>query len=97
MSTIWEWLQNSPVSSVLGIILVVALVLVALKLIKTVTRPLLIIILVVGAVLIVLGIVDLTLLAATGKKLLQTIWDSIYAKGVDAISNSDLNPVNMLK
>jgi len=91
-----DWIQNSPVSSIIGIVLVVALVLVALKLIKTITRPLLITILVVGAVLVILGIVDMTLLAATGKKLLQTILDSIRDKGMEAISNSDLNPMNML-
>lgn len=79
-----EWLANSPVSSVIGIVIVVALVLIVLKLVKSITRPLLIITLIVGAVLVLLGIVDLTLLAATGKKLLQHIFTKETADAANA-------------
>ena len=82
-----DWLANSPVSSVIGIVIVVALVLIVLKLVKSITRPLLIITIVVGAVLVLLGIVDLTLLAATGKKLVGSLFESAKNDAKEAIVN----------
>ncbi len=92
-----EWLETSAFSSVLGIVIAIVLLILVLKVFQKVTRPLFIIAIVVAGVLIFFNVLDLTLLASTGKKLLQLIWDGIYDAGTNAISNSDLNPANLLK
>ena len=80
-----EWIESSPVSSILMIVIGVLALILVLKIIRSIAKPLLIIIVVVAAVLIFFNLLDLTLLAATGKKLLELIWDKIYQSGVDYI------------
>ena len=64
-----EWLANSPFSSVLGIVIAVVLLLIVSKVLHDVTRPVFLVVAIVCGILIFYNVIDLTLLASTGKKL----------------------------
>ena len=64
-----EWLANSPVSSWLGIIIAVILLIIVSKIVHNITRPVFLVLVIVAGVMIFYNVIDLTLLASTGKKL----------------------------
>ena len=74
-----EWFNSSPLTNVVGIILIVIGAIIVLKLFKDITRPLFIIVLVVAAVLIFFNVLDLAFLAASGKKLFDSLWSSVVS------------------
>lgn len=83
-----EWLSTSPFSSVLGIIIVIAAVIIAFKVIKSIAKPLFLGILIVAGVLILFNVIDLAFIASTGQKLLGFIWDKITASAADAAAEA---------
>ena len=83
-----EWLSTSPLSSILGIILAVALLFLALKLLKSIAKPLIIAIVVIGVVLIAFNIIDLAFIASTGEKFLAHIWEQIRESAAEAASDA---------
>ena len=82
-----EWIKSSPVSSIVGIVIAVVLVLIALKMLRSIARPILITIVVVAGILIFFNVLDLAFLASTGQKLLQYIFDRSVDAGKEAIVN----------
>lgn len=89
-----EWLNSSPYSSILGIVIVIAAVVIAFKVIKSIAKPLFMGILIVAGVLILFNVIDLAFIASTGQKLLGFIWDKITSSAAnaaaEALSASDL-------
>ena len=64
-----EWIANSPFSSVLGIVIAVIILIIVSKLVHDVTRPIFLILVLVAGIMIFYNVIDLTLLASSGKKL----------------------------
>ncbi len=90
-----EWLDTSPLSSVLTMVLIVVAAIIAIKLFKSITRPIFLTIVIVAGVLLAFNVVDLAFLSATGEKFFAFLWDKITGAAVgaakdaakDAISN----------
>lgn len=89
-----EWLINSPYSSVINIIIIVVLVVLALDLLKSIAKPILTAIVIIGVVLVVFNVIDLAMIAATGEKLLSYIWESIKSSAADAASSAISNALS---
>lgn len=64
-----EWIANSPFSSVLGIVIAVIVLIIISKVVHNITRPVFLIIAIVAGIMIFYNVIDLTLLASSGKKL----------------------------
>lgn len=60
-----------PIESILEIIVAVALIIIAAKLVKSIAKPLFITIVIIAALLVVFGVVDIAFFASTGEKLLH--------------------------
>ncbi len=65
------------IGSILTIIVAIALILVVLKLINTIAKPLMAIIIIVAAGLLIFGIVDFSAAVSQGKSLLESLFQSI--------------------
>ena len=71
MDAIKNWIDTSPTANVLWIILIVLGVIILLKYVKEITRPLLIVIVVAAAVLIFFNVLDMAMLAEYGKRMVS--------------------------
>ncbi len=89
-----EWLESSPYSSLLNIVIIIVLVVLALKLLNSIAKPLLTAILVVGVVLIAFNVIDLAFIASTGEKMLAYLWDLIKSSAADAASDAISNALS---
>lgn len=67
-----EWIANSPFSSVLGIIIAVIILIVVSKMVHDITRPIFLVLVIAAGIMIFYNVIDLTLLASTGQKLLTS-------------------------
>ncbi len=71
MEAIREWMNSSPTANVIGIVLIVLGVIILLKYVKNITRPLLIVIIGVAAVLLFFNVLDMAMLAEYGKRMVS--------------------------
>jgi len=71
MDAIKEWINSSPSANVVGIILIILGVIILLKCVRNITRPLFIIIIVVAAVLLFFNVLDLAMLSEYGKRMIS--------------------------
>lgn len=65
------------VGSILTIVVAVALILVVLKLVNTIAKPLMAIIIIVAAGLLIFGIVDFSAAVSQGKSILENLFQTI--------------------
>ena len=91
-----EWLDSSPVSSVLIMVIIIAAVIFAIRTFKSITRPIFLTILIVAGVLLAFNVVDLAFLGATGKKFFSFLWDKMTGAAVDAASDAAHNAISNL-
>jgi len=89
-----EWISSSPLSSILGIIIAIALIIIAMNLLKSITKPIFIGIIVIGVVLIAFNIIDLAFISSTGQKFLSYLWDQITSAAADAASDAASDLIN---
>ena len=78
-----------PIESILEILVAIALVIIAAKLIKSIAKPLFITIVVVAALLVIFGVVDIAFFMTTGEKLLH---DALSC-AQDQVSSTDVGKV----
>ncbi len=71
MDTISSCIQSSPSTNIVGILVIILGVIILLKFMKNITRPLFIIIIVVAAILLFFNILDLAMLSEYGKRMIS--------------------------
>ena len=86
-----EWLDTSPVSSIVIMVIIVAAAILAIRFFKSITRPIFLTIVIVAGVLLAFNVVDLAFLGATGEKFLAFIWDKITGAAVDSAKEAASN------
>ncbi|MBE6759155.1 MAG: hypothetical protein E7554_03590 [Ruminococcaceae bacterium] len=71
MEAIINWFETSPSANVVSIILIVLAVIIILKTVKNITRPIFILVIVVAAILLFFNVLDLATLSTYGEKLIS--------------------------
>lgn len=84
-----ESASSFPVESLVEIIVAIALVIIALKLAKSIAKPLFAVIVAISAALLIFGVVDIATFASTGERL---IGDALSCAG-SKISDTDVGQI----
>lgn len=78
-----------PIGSIAEIVVAAALIVVAVKLAKSIAKPMIAVILIVAALLLVFGVVDLTTFKETGEKLADSAWSCASSEMGDSNFGGD--------